>query len=231
MRLGILVALEAEALALGVRGPQTGCVQPFGRDRLLVVSGMGPDNAEQAGMALVRQGAEALLSIGTAGALDPGLAPGKMCLPREVLWQGRRYPCDASLRQDIFLAACGPVSEELLLSVATPCASPMEKRAAFTRCGAAAVDMESGALAALAEQYSCPFAVFRVIVDSAGLALPAAVLKGVDPYGRVRPLPFLWQLLRGPAQVADLWGLRQGMMAASGPLAVLGGFLAGGPGA
>ncbi len=229
MRLGIVMALEAEALALGARRPRGGHVQPFGRNHLLAVSGMGPNNAEQAGMALVEQGAEALLSIGTAGALDPRLLPGTLCLPGVVLWQGQRYSCDENLWQGGLLAAATPVSEDPLLSVATPCASSTEKRRAFTQWGAAAVDMESGTLAALAERCSCPFGVSRVIVDGACRSLPPAVLKGVDPYGRVRPVPFLWQLLRGPAQIADLWGLRREMAAASRTLAVVGSFLAEGP--
>lgn len=82
---GVVAALAAEARALG----------PLARDRegrgllsdgtLVAVSGIGCAAAAHACVELIERGAEGLVSFGLAGALDPRLEAGAVCLPSEVI--------------------------------------------------------------------------------------------------------------------------------------------------
>ena len=67
-----------------------------------------------------------------------------------------------------------------LLTSARSVGSVEDKAALFERTGAVAVDMESAAIAEVAEQHGLPFLAVRVVVDSAGDVLPAAVTAAAD---------------------------------------------------
>ncbi|HLO78401.1 MAG TPA: hypothetical protein VK196_18250, partial [Magnetospirillum sp.] len=70
--------------------------------------------------------------------------------------------------------------------------------------GAAAVDMESGAVARVAAQHGLPFLALRAIADPAGQSLPAPVLRIVDGQGRIRIRGALWALATHPLATAML---------------------------
>jgi nucleoside phosphorylase len=61
-----------------------------------------------------------------------------------------------------------------------------EKAALFQQTGAAAVDMESLAIAEIAHTHQLPFIAIRVIVDSAGDTLPRAVTAAADSEGHLQ---------------------------------------------
>jgi hypothetical protein len=65
-----------------------------------------------------------------------------------------------------------------------------------TRCVAA--DMESGALAQMAEKHQVPFAVIRSVVDEADMPLPSALLQGFGKGGFDLPA-FLGNALINPS--------------------------------
>jgi hypothetical protein len=70
--------------------------------------------------------------------------------------------------------------------------------------GAALVDMESHVAAKLAAARGLPFAVLRVVSDTAGLSLPNAVVAGNRPDGGMDLLGVLGALARDPRQLPDL---------------------------
>jgi hypothetical protein len=91
---------------------------------------------------------------------------------------------------------------------------PGEKRALGERYGAAAVDMETAAVARACGRAGVPFGCVRAISDDVDTPLSprlAALLAG----GRVSPLRLLGQVARAPGLVGELWRLaRQTRLAA-----------------
>ncbi|WP_308388132.1 5'-methylthioadenosine nucleosidase [Acidithiobacillus sp. AMEEHan] len=218
-RLGLVVALAVEAKALGLPASPMGKVHPCADGHLAILSGMGPEAAANAGRALLEAGAEALLSVGTAGALRSDLQAGDLCIPRQILWQERAYSADEVLASH-FLAQHPQARRENLLSLAQMLVDRQSKAAYAQQ--ALAVDMESGALAALAAAEGHPFLALRVIVDSVDAVVPDAVRRGVDAVGNPRLPGFLWQLLRRPRDVPRLIRLGGQMQRAAITLRQLG---------
>ncbi len=214
--IGIVTALAAEARTLrDVRRWRDG------RDRLdgrttVIVSGIGPVAADRAARALVEAGADALLSWGVAGGLDPQLRPGAIVLPAAIVGPaGERYPTHAAWRERERrrLAARTPVCEGAILSQATAIADPPTKHAAHRASGAVAIDMESAAIAAVAASRGLPFLVVRAIVDTAADALPDAVVAASRD-GRPDVPRLLAGLLRSPGELGALLGLARRFRAA-----------------
>ena len=77
--------------------------------------------------------------------------------------------------------ACGK-----LLTSSRALASAAAKAAAFRETGAAAVDMESLAIAEVARSHELPFIAVRVIVDTAADIVPQAVIAASDSWGICR---------------------------------------------
>ncbi len=190
MTLGIVVGLEAEGrIARGLAGP-------------VAAGGGTPAGAAAAAERLVAGGATALLSFGLAGGLDPALAPGTLVVPGAVLHRGRPWPCDPALTSGVPAAAIAT-----LIAPDAIVATAAAKAALFHATGAAAVDLESGAVAEAAARHGVPFAVLRAICDPAGRDLPPAALTALDAAGRIAPARLAASLLRHPSQIAGLIAL------------------------
>ena len=210
---GVVCALAAEARHLG---PADGT--------LLAVSGMGGAAAARSAKALIEAGATALASWGMAGGLDPALAAGTIFLPSEVI-----SPDGAALatahdwceRLGAALAAQRPVTTGRLLTSRTAIATPAEKATLFRETGAAAVDMESLAVAEVARSHQLPFIAVRVIVDSAADALPQAVTAAADKEGHLQVWRLIGALARTPADLAPLLRLARRYRAANRSLAAV----------
>lgn len=182
-RVGVVAALAREARALAPPGPPDDArdprVVPLEDNALLTESGMGWDAAEAAARRLAEAGATALVSFGTAGALDPALAHLAVVVPEAVVtWEGTVFGTHRPWRESL-LAACPrdvPVAAGRLLSCREAVGSRLDKAIAWRESGCAAVDMESAAIARYAADAAIPFLAVRVIVDSAADELPQAVL-------------------------------------------------------
>ncbi len=161
-----------------------------------------PDGAERAARALVEQGAQALVSFGLAGGLDPALRPGDVIVPAEVIEAGVLYAADPALS-----ARFGGVTAHRLLAGDAVVATASAKLAAARASGAQAVDLESGAVVRVAREFGLPFAVVRAICDPAERDLPPAALAALDARGGIGPWRVLRSLFRQPGQVPGLIGL------------------------
>lgn len=206
----MVAALEFEARSLGHSGDAA----------LISISGIGAANAERSARSLVAAGADALLSWGVAGALDPALGCGTAVLPLEVLHQQRRYATSAAWRERLLgaLSAHLPAVSGALLSSDVAVSSAALKARLFAATRAVAVDMESAAVAGVAAQHGLPFLAVRVILDTASDSLPASIARAFEPprSGRAESCeaaasaagrPRLWPLLRAPADWGRLLGL------------------------
>lgn len=185
-RIAIVAALEAECDSLH-RAVARGA--PW----LVVQSGPGEARAAAAAERALAAGVAGFISWGLAGALDSGLAPGAIVVPRRVLRE-RGAPLAVTPEWQERLAACARafvVSTGDVLTVQHALQSPRDKQAAGAATGAVAVDMESAAIAAVAARAGLPFAVARVIVDGAADALPSDAEQWVDERGARRLTPVL----------------------------------------
>jgi adenosylhomocysteine nucleosidase len=190
----------------------------------VAIGGGSPQGARVAAEQLLREGAKSLVSFGLAGGLDPGLLPGDLVTAEAVLAGGRLWPCDAALAGRL-----GVRSLPLVLAGDTIVPTAREKARLYAATGAAAVDLESGAVAELATEAGVPFAVLRAICDGAERDLPSAALEGLDSAGRIAPLKLIAALLRDPAQIPGLIALgrdaaraRSALLKAAPGLAALG---------
>ena len=80
----------------------------------------------------------------------------------------------------------------------------LEKEALWKGTGAAAVDMESGAAAAVAEYHGLPFAVLRVIIDPAHRAIPVSATVGARENGTTDALAVIRSLMRKPGDLGEI---------------------------
>ena len=213
---GIVVALASEARALTTRKVHSGRIIPLAGGAGLWLSGMGPAAARNAAQALANSGATALAVFGVAGALDSGLRSGTLFCPERILDDnGQGYAPDPTWRLSLLqqlAAATLPILETgKLLSMPMPLLTTAAKTAARDRYAAAAVDMESAAVAEIARDHGLPFVVLRVIIDELHDTVPAALHASVDAWGRPRLLRLMASLGRHPSLLAHLPDLHKRM--------------------
>jgi adenosylhomocysteine nucleosidase len=162
---------------------------------------VGGGDAAGAAIAVARAqaaGARALVSFGLAGGLDPGLAPGSLIVPRVVAGNAGRQ----SAAEAIGLAL-GGFTCDTVWAGASIVASAIDKAALFAASGAAAVDLESGSVAAA----GLPFGVLRAVCDPAGRDLPPAALAALDRAGMIGIGRMAASLARHPGQIGALTAL------------------------
>ena len=93
------------------------------------------------------------------------------------------------------------------------------KRRLSSQTGASAVDLESGAVARVAQRHRLPFAVLRAVCDPAQRTLPPAALAALDSGGGIRLARVLRSVIARPWQIPAL--LRLALDAASARRAIV----------
>jgi adenosylhomocysteine nucleosidase len=163
-----------------------------------LAGGGTPEGAAAAARLLVARGATALVSFGLAGGLDPALVPGTLVIPAEIVTAERRYQTDPALTRWLggpaYTLFAGP---EIVVTAGA-------KESLHEATGAHAIDLESGAVAAVATEYGIPFAALRAVCDPAGRTLPPAALIALSGAGRIVVARVAASVLRRPGQLADL---------------------------
>ncbi|HET8995148.1 MAG TPA: hypothetical protein VFN42_00635 [Acetobacteraceae bacterium] len=196
-RITVVVGLQAEARL----------IHPLGWD--VAVGGGSAAGAEAAARSAIAQGASALVSFGLAGGLDPALDPGTLLVPGSVQAAGHRLPTDPALS-----ARLGGVTGHCLLGAAAIVAQADDKRRLFAETSAAAVDLESGAVAQVAAEHALPFAVLRAVCDPAWRSLPPAALWALNARGGIGIGRVVFSVLADFGQLPDLLALARDAAAA-----------------
>jgi nucleoside phosphorylase len=217
---GIVVALATEAKALSPKPWRTGQATVLDHGDLGWLGGMGQEAARHAAEGLVAAGATALAAFGVAGALAPGLRSGTLFCPSCIMDErGHDYlptpAWRASLHQRLLMLASPILTEGHLLSLPSPLLRASDKAAMRQHHLAAAVDMESAAVAAVATERRLPFIVLRAIVDERDDDIPAELTSGIDAWGRPLPLRVATLLMRHPSLIGRLPGLASRMCKAT----------------
>lgn len=158
--------------------------------------------AEAAAQRLAGQGATALISFGLAGGLDPLLRPGAVIVPEAVVTRGQALETDPALNDRL-----GGATAHTILGAVGIAATFAAKQQLFVATGCAAVDMESGAVAEVAEAHGLPFAVLRAICDPAERDLPPAALCALNDSGAIGLLRVLASVIGHPKQLPALLAL------------------------
>lgn len=220
--LGIVAALPDEAVSLTQQRPRP-AARVVLSDRVCVqLSGIGPQRACAAANALLDDGAGALLSWGIAAGLDPALPVGCLVLAREIISaQGHRYAVDALWHERL----CGRLGTEVyfeIAAIAETCSilnGPHQKRALYERTGAAVADMESAAVAQVAEQGRVPMLAVRAVADTARMSLPGCASAAMSESGELVLREFFSRLLRHPGEALAVVGTGRAMLGARAALA------------
>ena len=210
-RLGVVTGMMAEARRLprGVAGSAP----------LVACSGADSARAAAAARRLIADGAEALLSFGLAGGLDPRLNPGDLIVADMVVDRDRQlYDTDLAWRVALFQALdpARPTGGAVVGSEA-PVATTDDKTRLRDATGAVAVDMESFAVASVADEAGVPFAILRAVADPLWRDVPPAARVGLAEDGGVRVGAVLASVIRTPWQLTSLVAIaieaRQGLAA------------------
>ena len=163
-----------------------------------------PAGARDAARSLVAGGVDGLVSFGLAGGLDPALRPGVVVVPAAVYCDGVRYQTDIAL-SDRF----GGLTGHLALASSQVVADAGGKYHLHQTTGAHLVDLESGAVARVAQSSGLPFIIVRAICDPAERTLPPAALVALDRKGGIGLIRVIDSVLRQPGQLRSLVRLAQ----------------------
>ena len=220
--LGVVCALRSEARHLGRSVLSHAGLGSLTDGTLIAVTGMGLEAAAAGSGRLIAAGAGALISFGMAGGIDPQLPAGCLFLPPELSSpEGALLACDPRWHEQLRRALSGAVTEGLLATVRAPLATAAAKAAVRQATGARAVDMESSAVAQLAQRHALPFVAVRVIIDDAHAELPDAIAAATAADGQVAAWRVGAHLLRHPGELAAVLRLARAYSAANATLAAV----------
>ena len=212
-RLGVITGLRSEADCLKS--------SPAPESVLIACAGADSGRARAAAIRLIGENCDSLLSFGIAGGLSPDARPGTIILARAAITMDRtEIDTDPAWRERLraLLSADGAfaqsaLSDGCITGANDVVATPEAKQALIGKTGAAAVDMESVAVAEAAAGAGIPFVILRVIADPADGRVPPSALKAVAADGRIRRLAVLANLISRPWDLAAL--IRLGRHAAT----------------
>jgi adenosylhomocysteine nucleosidase len=184
---------------------------------VMVANGPGPELAGKAVRAALKcTHPDAVISTGYCGALDPALAGGELFVAVRVEADGAGYPAAVPAAAGRGWKTGTLVSLDRVIGV--------EEKRRLRESGAAAVDMEAGAVALVAERAGLPFYCIRAVLDRAEeeFDLDFNAVRGAD--GRFsRPRILKAALARPFTRVPEL--IRIGWRGSKASRA-LGGFIA-----
>lgn len=174
------------------------------RSGLPVACATGDAAAAVAAHRLLEGGACGLISFGIAGGLAPDLRPGSLVVATAVVDEDGTVHETCQPWQNRLHDALPQARSALVAGARMPAATVGDKARLRALTGAAAVDLESLAVARACQAWGRPFAVLRAVADPAWRALPTAALAGLDGAGRMAPGAVLARLAADPRELVAL---------------------------
>jgi adenosylhomocysteine nucleosidase len=204
-RVGVVTGLVMEARIVAKAANEGGHHRPH-----LKIAGPGAPTAQVTVDRLIAEGAEAILSFGLAGGLDPSIPPGALIVPEGVLLPEsdglKVLETDRRWRNRLvnLLSSGSEVRENPLLCSFEPVLGVADKAKLHQDSEAGAVDMESALIARAAANRSVPFLALRAVSDCAATAIPAAAASAMTQGGRLNIWPIIVALATGQLNLLDL---------------------------
>ena len=165
----ILSALKIEAHSFKSKNPTT---------FKCIVSGMGEENARLAAEQAIEQGGKALISWGCAAGLAPHLKAGDVIIPKHIQHAtGETFATEPTWHQHLIsqLPATLNFYDDTLLHSSNIISSKQQKTQLYAQHQCIATDMESFAIARVAQQAKLPFLCIRAICDTSHDNLPSSI--------------------------------------------------------
>lgn len=181
----------------------------LGAPVVLVRSGIGLPAMEAAAASMIaRYRPRLCLHIGCCGGAEPQDQPGDLIIADAVVDSrtGERHPALSDLVERA-LAACRRTElrcrTAAIVTVEQVISSPHEKAFVGTQHSAAAIDMESAALATACNARGVPWLVVRAVLDSLDVALPT-LDDAISVDGTIDGMKLAGMILRRPRILWDL---------------------------
>ncbi len=206
-KLGIIAALPAEAKCLTYKKLDVCSPVEIYKDIYLCLSGVGYDAALNSSKQLLEIDVDVLISWGLAGSIESSLKSGDLLLARSVISNNNSWTIEENWLSKCQLHLANSsinTASAHIASVNDICATVEDKNNLSLKSGAVAVDMESAAIAELANANNIDFLVVRAIADDAETCIPEVVLKHTNTLGQPILLPFLLSCLKKPGQIKEL---------------------------
>ena len=186
------------------------------------ISGVGREAARNAAQLIIDgHQPHTLVSAGFAGALSPHLEHGTVLVPERILDDNQQciYPLGHS-DQSLWPAENIIDSKTTLITVDSVITSKEKKARLRQATHADLVDMESAAVAVVAQNADIQFLAVRAISDTSEETLPPEVSRLSQPQSPMHLFgAALAAITRRPAAVTDLWRLWEQGMSCSRTLA------------
>ena len=222
LSVGIVVALPEELATLTqIRLKQGECCQQG--NNWIFYSGAGLKNAAAAAQSLITKNIHCLVSWGCAAGLHPQAKPGDLIIAAHVTNLEHSVDTDEGL--GVALKSALPdnltVFNGTLFSSATLVDLSLDKQKIHLQSQAVALDMESFAIAEVAQQAQLPFLVVRSIADPVNMDLPQAVVQALNDEGQVNLPKLLGYLSWHPWEIPALIRLGKHFKAAQNTLKIV----------
>ena len=204
---GIIVALPEELSTLTKKKIAQGECEFLAEGIIVILAGTGPKNALNATLRLLKKGCTQLISWGCAAGLADDLSAGDLCLPKQLITENQQhFLVHAEWQQQTasLLAELQPIHSGPLTASSSIVCSSRKKKVIHQSSGAIVLDMESTAIAKVAEQRQIPYLVIRVIADTVNMNLPAAITKSMDETGQINNNKLALNIITNPLQIPDL---------------------------
>ncbi len=189
---------------------------------------MGANRAYDAANCLIDEGANYLISWGTAAALDDSLSPGDVILPEIITdLEGKKYELSDPSKLQIPELIQSYNKKNLrifrneLAETGEFLDTPEVKKQLQLSTGAWAADMESCAIFRAASEQQLAMNVIRVISDASHHSIPSTVKNHVNKYGQPLFPNFYLSLLLAPQEIVALVQLGLGFRKACNRLKTL----------
>jgi adenosylhomocysteine nucleosidase len=204
---GIIIALPEELSTLTTKKIAPGECALISENTLVAHAGTGPNNAIKATELLLAKGSTKLISWGCAAALDHSLNAGDLCLPKIIIAENQqRYPTHSDWQQHTtkLLSELQAIHSDPLSESHSLVSTRSEKKVLRDAFGSVALDMESAAIAEIAQKANIPYLVIRAIADPSDMDMPDAIPYALNNEGTVDIKKLIIYLLTHPDEIPSL---------------------------
>ena len=217
--IGIISALSSEGRCLTGKTVPVKKPVHINENTIVIVCGLGEENARTAAQMLIEQNVSALVSWGTAGALTENVHAGDLILADSVITkEGDSYLFDTEWNKHVANRLCNTslkIRNGMIAHADQVLSTPENKSRLQSATRAVAADMESISIARFAHEANLSCLAVRAIVDEASQVIPEAIINNTDTFGRPALFPLFTSLSRKPELIPALIHLAKGMKAAT----------------